>query len=1191
MNTGVPDQAQRDLSLDPTQSFIVQAPAGSGKTELLIQRFLILLARVSEPEEVIAITFTRKAALEMRERIILALNKAALEPSQPQAIHAQKTWKLAHQVLLQNQKKSWNLLDNPGRLNIQTIDGLAHQIVRKAPLLAEFSPITDIAEDANWLYSLAVRNLLTHTHESNSLRQSLKSLLLHLNNDFSKLERLLKEMLEKRDQWLEHVIGLKKREHLENALKKTNQQLLEACSINFPKECEPTLLELMNFSARHHPDSSSFCHPGQGRLGSNTMEDKLKISTNLDFCHPWPWVSAFPGRDDRKSDDQDDDKARCSIRMTERERAGMTATMPRASIGNKEAWLAIANFLLTKNFTFRETVGESLGFPSASKASNKQEQALFKEMKAHFKALIQILKSYEPCRLSLKALIKAPALFYTEEQWQLLSELTYLLKHLLAELKWVFHEKKRVDFAEITLAARAALGTDNQPTELGLMLDYKIKHLLIDEFQDTSLAQFKFIERLIAGWEPSDGRTLFLVGDPMQSIYRFRQAEVGLFLRAQKEGIGNTPLTPIALNVNFRCDARLLSWINQQFSEIFPKQAATKLGAVSFSSSTACHEKKQTSLSSVFAHIVTSENEGDMLCELIKEKWRLDPKHRIAILVKSRSHLETIIPSLLKAELKFQALDIVSLKEQSVICDLYSLTRVLLSPIDRLAWLSVLRAPWCGLSLKDLHQLVYRTPKWDFLKILSCIPENLSEDGKLRFISTANIIASAIASRGIERTVHWIQSVWIDLKGPLCYEDTQDAKDFFDLLEKIEKEMGMIDLSHLENRLDKLFARNLVDGDERLQLMTIHKSKGLEFDSVIIPGLERKSKEDNLPILRWLEEIDIKEKSNLILAPIHASTVQEDSIYQYLGFIEKNKQKHELVRLLYVAATRAKSCLHWIMRTDTHVLDQKAPEGSLLSLLSLLNFESYQGLNSPFLAMDPVLPGQDDRVGSQDNKGIVIRNVLKTRRLKSDYFSSCLHDSIISTDIPRLDHGIQEIDSEPFQKIGNIIHQLLDQIVKQGSFQSVENELLWRKLFIQEGLLPEQFSLAIEKIRRVVKNIQNDPIGQWILCPSHQESYSEYAITIKGEETLQHLRIDRTFLDKGARWIIDYKNSEPSSHQSVEDFVEEMKIKHCDQLQKYGMALHTLYKEPIFLGLYFPLLPAWCKLEFKNFPTELEYNS
>ena len=85
----IADLKQREQALDPTRSFIVQAPAGAGKTELLIQRYLTLLGTVTAPEEIIAITFTRKAAAEMRLRVMKALERAK-NPVSPGTPHAKK---------------------------------------------------------------------------------------------------------------------------------------------------------------------------------------------------------------------------------------------------------------------------------------------------------------------------------------------------------------------------------------------------------------------------------------------------------------------------------------------------------------------------------------------------------------------------------------------------------------------------------------------------------------------------------------------------------------------------------------------------------------------------------------------------------------------------------------------------------------------------------------------------------------------------------------------------------------------------------------------------------------------------------------------------------------------------------------------------------------------------------------------
>src|SRR3984957_1205869 len=111
----IADESERIRALNPARSYIVQAPAGSGKTELLTQRFLALLSTVKQPEEILAITFTKKSAAEMRARIINALKKAHTE-AEPALAHAKSTWKLAKKVLQQNQTQGWHLLENPNRL-------------------------------------------------------------------------------------------------------------------------------------------------------------------------------------------------------------------------------------------------------------------------------------------------------------------------------------------------------------------------------------------------------------------------------------------------------------------------------------------------------------------------------------------------------------------------------------------------------------------------------------------------------------------------------------------------------------------------------------------------------------------------------------------------------------------------------------------------------------------------------------------------------------------------------------------------------------------------------------------------------------------------------------------------------------------------------------------------------------------
>src|SRR5690606_22300604 len=129
-------------------------------------------------------------------------------------------------------------------------------------------------------------------------------------------------------------------------------------------------------------------------------------------------------------------------------------------------------------------------------------------------------------------------------------------------------------------------------THTAQILDYKISHILVDEFQDTSSIQFQLLESLIAEWQPNEGKTVFLVGDPQQSIYRFRGAEVGVFLHAHTNGIETIQLKNIYLKRNFRTQPEVLDWIGETISHVFPQKNDLTTGAVAYKQSfSACEAR------------------------------------------------------------------------------------------------------------------------------------------------------------------------------------------------------------------------------------------------------------------------------------------------------------------------------------------------------------------------------------------------------------------------------------------------------------------------------------------------------------------------------------------------------------------------------------------------------------------------
>ena len=469
----LPDAAAREAALDPARSFIVQAPAGSGKTGLLVRRFLTLLPAVERPEEILAITFTRKAAAEMRKRVL------ELAPGSKELGH---------------------------RLRIQTIDALCASLTRQMPVLSRFGAQPELVEDARAHYREAARRTLKE------LSTPVERLLAHLDNNVGTATWLLASMLAKRDQWLRTVGAA-----------------------------------LGTAGAAHSRE----------RLEAGFAFERARILAAARELHP-------------------------------------------------DASVDMAEECLTKEGSWRKK-------PAAPPA----------------------LVATAGLREALIALREMPPERYTDYQWEVLEAILKLLPYAAAQLKVVFGERGEADFTEVAQGAVRALGSPEAPTDLLLALDYRVKHILVDEFQDTSISQWELLTLLTSGWTAGDGRTLFLVGDPMQSIYRFREAQVALFLKARASGLGGVKLEPVTLSTNFRSQKNLIAFFNAAFAGILPTEADSASGAVPYSPTTAHPRKKPLGGEAATWHALPDrEAEASRVVELVREA-----KDRTAILVRKRDAL------------------------------------------------------------------------------------------------------------------------------------------------------------------------------------------------------------------------------------------------------------------------------------------------------------------------------------------------------------------------------------------------------------------------------------------------------------------------------------------------------------------------------------------------------------------------
>ena len=195
------DAQAREEALDPRRSFIVQAPAGSGKTTVLTQRYLKLLTTVEEPEQVLAITFTRKAAGEMRERVQKALEGAIVVKSDSDT----KTLELAAAVRTHAAARGWGLEESAARLRIQTIDSFNAYLANAMPLTSGGGFGRGIADAPDDLYALAARETLRFAEGEEDLRLPFERILRRLDDSWMGMERLIAGMLSRRAEWLPNL--------------------------------------------------------------------------------------------------------------------------------------------------------------------------------------------------------------------------------------------------------------------------------------------------------------------------------------------------------------------------------------------------------------------------------------------------------------------------------------------------------------------------------------------------------------------------------------------------------------------------------------------------------------------------------------------------------------------------------------------------------------------------------------------------------------------------------------------------------------------------------------------------------------------------------------------------------------------------------------------------------------------------
>ncbi len=1108
------DAAAREAAVDTRSSFLLQAPAGSGKTTVLTCRLLALLATVDEPEEVLAITFTRKAAAEMRERVFAALQVAVdgARSDKPEA-------PFAAAAAQRDSARHWQLLGTPARLRVMTIDAYCQSVCAQLPIASRNGLRLEVASSPRPLYAAAARRALEQALSDAQRVGAAQLLFARLDNDWGRLEELLILMLEQRAHWLRHVLpgegALTLEQRVGASLRSVVNARLAAIHEGLPAELREAGARLATHAAR-----------------------TLRASGVPFAGDTYAWLDA--------------------------------GGPLRAEAEDLPRWRSLCALSVTTEGEWRKSWNKNQGLLPEHRAQ-KQELS----------AWVAALAAVPEAKSLINEVLALPDVHISPEDAAALAALSQLLRFAAAELQLEFAAQGRVDFAAIAAAARAALTEEGEPTDLALRCGSAIRHILVDEFQDTSLEQFDLLRALTVGWEAGDGRTLFAVGDPMQSIYQFREAEVGLFLRARDRGVGELRLQALQLRRNFRSAPALIEWVNRYGLAAFPAQDDARLAAIRY---LPAHAASAGIEGKVCVHPSLSPDAGaeaNAISALIREWRERDPAASIAVLVISRHHAAAIVEALQAGGVPIRGVRLEPLRERPVVRDLSALGRALQHLGDRTAWLALLHAPYCGLTLAQLQALAegQHLTLWELAGEAAGNP-SLDEDARARLARVRAALSPALL--GPERALPlWerVHRAWLRLGGPAAYgeeRDLLDAQEFISALAS-EPHPQLLAGDVFDEFTSELYAAPASAATAgSIDVLTLHGAKGLEWDVVIVPGVGRGQRSDREPLLHWLDLPGASGETELLLSPISAAGADsERTLAQYIQRLRKQRAKLERARLLYVAATRARRELHWFGALPVRRDGELAPRAD--TLLNIL----WPLVGSHFIeahaAAVPEVPAA----------AAIARPATPVQWRLPAHWSA--REAMAPVEASRLDLSLREIAAEPeylwvgltARAVGTIVHAELQRLAQlpvlpEGPDYGPPAYEGWLS---ELGVVPAERHAASERIHQALAHTLRDPRGRWLLGPGHRETHSEWRLTGRYAGRIVNVIIDRMLIDAdGVRWLVDYKTS---SHEGadLEGFLALQEERYGPQLERYAALVAEAKAGPVRTALYFPLLGQFRELK------------
>ncbi len=737
------DNKERHASINPNMSFIVNAPAGSGKTTLILHRIINCLLEVQSIKHVLVLTFTRKAAQEINQRLhhlIFGKHKDEMLNNKILAVreHAQKL--------------NWNL-ENKKIEICKTFDSFNQMLCLDA---------TGISPHPPYLYEKTIDSVLSGI-DYPICRDDLLIIKSYMNNDTPKLKRLLVSLLSTREQWLDSLLS-----------KDYNPQ----------KTYEDFLWFLIDSIDQTTPE----------------FHDLIKL------------IKLSPH------------SCKCPNSI---------------NIDNIKLWERTLTPFLTKTGSWKSRLTVREGFSTNNK-----------ELKLEAQSLLNNLSTTMAHALSSLFAMDSTLAEKTEE---MLLALRSLLPKISAILNVTMNETNQCDYTGMNLKI-----LDSLSSETFMYQCDQIHHLLVDEFQDTSRIQVQLLTSIVNNWDFTEKRSVFIVGDPMQSIYKFRQADVRQFLLLQQKGLGCIELISLNLKTNFRSTATIVDHSNQLFKSIFPKNSNPFTGAVA-------HNESIPFSKEIGKIRWVQEDDYEWL-----NKYIHGLSGSVGIIARTRGHLNEALIHLRDHEIDQGSK---ALTNYTCVLQIMSLV-VYLYQRDELSHYAV-------------NNLIHLISNKDPATTL----ENINRQSEFKIYESPSSV---------------ILNLLNDVFTEWQFDDI--GYYFLDLLDELYDADIPLSRHNIEYIINHTYFQNH-ESSNRIQALTIHQAKGLEFDHIIIPAIHRFGANDADQLLYCHS---YKPNTPPLIGTINDPDLPIDGLNKIIRKHNYEANLLEQDRLFYVAITRAKKSITYI---------------------------------------------------------------------------------------------------------------------------------------------------------------------------------------------------------------------------------------------------------------------------------------